>query len=155
MQSTTHEGWFTQMTLHTRQWQRVVFAVEYTDAAGRRWRQHFGGHIERVMTAQAPLVKKADRFQSGYQIKLMSDERARQLGRRFADHLPPLESDEDFLNAAGPALAAAWRRVEHKQSPLIRPDPDNPGGVTIEMPYKPTAPPWWNEHLKKRLRQHG
>jgi hypothetical protein len=155
MQSTTHEGWFTEMTLHTMQWERVAFAVEYTDASGRRWRQQFGGRIERVVTDQAALVKKADRFQSGYQIKLISDERARQLGGRFASHLPPLESDADFLNVIGPALMSSWRPVEHKQTPLIRPDSDHPGNVRIEMPYKPTAPSWWNEHLKNRLREHG
>lgn len=155
LQSTTHEGWFTEMTLHTRQWERVSFAVEYTDASGRRWRQHFGGRIERLLTDQAPLVKPADRFQTGYQISLITDEEARARGGRFARHLPPLESDEEFLQALGPGLVSSWRRVEHKQNPLIRPCEDRPGDVTIEMPFRPAASAWWNDHLKDRLRELG
>lgn len=155
LQSTTHEGWFTEMTLHTREWERVAFAVDYTDASGRRWRQHYGGRIERLLTDQTPLVKKADRFQTGYQISLISDEEARARGGLFARHLPPLESDEEFLQALGLDVVSSWRRVEHKRSPDIRPSRDHPGDVTIEMPFSPTAPTWWNEHLKGRLREFG
>lgn len=155
MQSTSHEGWFTEMTLHTRQWQHVSFVVEYTDGSGLRWRQHFGGGIERVLTDQAPRVKPADRFQSGYQITPITDDKARRLGGRFAAHLPPLESDEDFLEAIGPTVAKTWRRATHDHAPDIRPSSTRAGGVRIEMPYKPAAPPWWDEHLKRRLREHG
>jgi hypothetical protein len=45
------------VTVHTSDWQRVKFAVEYTDAAGQRWKQHLGGHIERVLATNAVPVQ--------------------------------------------------------------------------------------------------
>ncbi len=95
MQSTSHQVWFTDMTLHTRQWQRTSFAVEYTDGSGLRWRQHFGGGIERVLTDQTLRAKTADRFQAGYQIAPMGDDKARRLGVRFSGHLSPSQSDQE------------------------------------------------------------
>ena len=77
---TDQEAWFTFVTVHTSDWQRVMFAVEYTDAAGQRWRQHLGGRIERVLRSEAVPVREADRFQPVPQIRTLTPEERRELG---------------------------------------------------------------------------
>jgi hypothetical protein len=93
--NTEHEIWFTLVTVHTADWRGVKFAVEYTDAGGRRWRQPLGGQIERVFTSKAIPVREADRFQPQQQIRKISDLEARRSGGLFARNLPPLERDEE------------------------------------------------------------
>ncbi|WP_145238435.1 MULTISPECIES: hypothetical protein [Nocardiaceae] len=78
-----HEGWFTQVSVYTDDWQSVMFAVHYTDAAGRAWKQHADGRIERVEISTAVKVRKADRFQPSSQIRLLTQEESCQ----FEDEL--------------------------------------------------------------------
>lgn len=109
--STEHEAWFTLVTVHTADWRGIKFAVEYTDAGGRRWRQHLGGKVEPVFITDAIAVREADRFQPRQQIRRMSDVELRRLGGRFSSHLPPLETDEEFLEVLGPRAVVHWRCI--------------------------------------------
>jgi hypothetical protein len=87
---TEHEAWFTQVTVHTADWRRIKFAVEYTDSGGLRWRQRLGGAIERIDTTEAIAVRGADRFQPPQQIRRLTAVEAWRAGGRFAEGvLPP------------------------------------------------------------------
>ena len=89
--NTADEGWYTEVRVYANPGTPVQFAVHYTDAAGRPWKQHFGGEIERVTTTNAVRgPRKAGSVQPYSQIRLLSEEEAAQFrGGRFGGDVPP------------------------------------------------------------------
>jgi hypothetical protein len=157
MQATEEEGWFTQVNLHTSNWAEVKFAVEYTDARGLRWRQHYGGKIERILTHEAIPVRDADRFQALPKIRTITDDEKRRLGGRFASDLPPLDDDATLEFLGGPAYLANWKRVERVGQPRATDNRGPAGGLQIEFSYpSPGAgQPMWETHLWDELKNCG
>jgi hypothetical protein len=150
-----HEAWFTLVTVHTADWRGVKFAVEYTDAGGRRWRQHLGGSIEPIYTTEAIPVREADRFQPRQQIRRVSSVEAHRAGGRFAEgHIPP-ESDEEFLEVLQVPTVARWKRIELVGDPVVRSGEDTPGEVEVTVKFAPAGPPFWKDHFRKKLDQNG
>jgi hypothetical protein len=148
---TDEEIWFTQVTVHTTQWQHVRFAVEYADAAGRQWRQHFGGRIERMFPSDAVPVRAADRFQPPSQIRRLTKQE---------EHDLPLVvggvAGEEAVRSAAPHLVATWSRVTRIRPPEL--DFLNglePGSVWVEFHYAPAPPREWDEHLRQQLEAAG
>lgn len=162
MQQTPEEGWFTQVNLHTSNWTEVKFAVEYTDAFGLRWRQHYGGKIERILTHEAIPVRDADRFQALPQVRKISDDEKRRMGGVFARDLPPLHDDETLKFLGGPTFLANWKRVERVGQPRATDYHGPEGGLSLEISYTSPGPgtPMWETHLWEKLKfcgfsQHG
>jgi hypothetical protein len=89
--NTADEGWYTEVRVYANPGTPVQFAVHYTDAAGRPWKQHFGGEIERVTTNSAVRgPRKADSVQPYSQIRRLSEEEAAQFrDGRFGGDVPP------------------------------------------------------------------
>jgi hypothetical protein len=85
----------------------------------------------------------------------MSDIEARRHGGRFASHLPPLETDEEFLEVLGPITVAHWRRIERVDEPIARPRSDQPGEMSVEVTFAPAGPPFWQDHFRTKLRESG
>jgi hypothetical protein len=71
-QRSENDVWFTEVRVYAKPGTPVWFAVQYTDAAGRQWKQHFGGQIERVITTQAVPAppRKADSVQPQSQLRV-------------------------------------------------------------------------------------
>jgi hypothetical protein len=157
METAADEQWFTQVNLHTSNWAEVKFAVEYTDARGLRWRQHYGGKIERILTHEAVPVRDADRFQALPQVRKISDDEKRRMGGRFASDLPPLDDDATLQFLGGPAYLANWKRVERVGQPRATDYPGPEGGLQIEFSYlSPGAgEPMWETHLWEKLKNLG
>jgi hypothetical protein len=150
---TDEEAWFTLVTVHTSNWEQVKFAVEYTDAAGQRWKQHLGGAIQRVYGANAVPVRKADRFHPARQIQTLSVEERRELGGQFARGLPEdREADLAELRAIGPALVSTWKGVSRVGVPRAWQVDGQPGRIHLEILYYPTAPNSWEEYFDERIR---
>lgn len=151
-----HEVWFTLVTVHTADWRRVEFAVEYTDAGGRRWRQHMDGRIEPIYTTQAIPVREADRFQPPQQIRRLSAIEAYREGRVFSRDFPPLERDEEFLEVLEVRTVATWKRIELVGDPVVtRGTEGEPGEVDVEVTFAPAGPPFWRDHLEAKLEEAG
>lgn len=149
---TDDEAWFTLVTVHTSDWRKVKFAVDYTDAAGQRWRQHLGGRIERVLTTDAVPVREADRFQPTPQIRILSPEERRELGGKFAEGLPEdKEADLAEMRAIGPALVATWTGVRRVGTPKATPVADAPGRIRVAIVYAPTAPDPWKKYFSAEV----
>lgn len=153
---TDQEIWFTLVTVHTSDWRQVKFAVEYTDAAGRSWRQHYGGSIERILTTEAMPVREADRFDPVPQIRMLSPEESKELSRQFPARLSEAERKAMFREMA-PAIVEAW-------TPVVRvgiPRPDvlldglDDGTMFLEIDYAPVPPPQWKEHFSQGLQTVG
>jgi hypothetical protein len=157
MEASREGGWFTQVNLHTRNWDHVKFAVEYTDACGLRWRQHYGGKIERILTPEAIPVRDADRFQALPQIRKISDDEKRRMGGRFASDLPPLDDNATLEFLGGPAYLANWKRIERVGQPRAKDCPGPQGGLQIEFSYpSPGAgEPMWETHLWEKMKDFG
>jgi hypothetical protein len=98
-------------SLHPK-WGGIKFAVQYTDAAGRQWKQHYGGKIERVLTTDPVPVRKADRFQPVPQVRRITAEEVRvfdgQLGLPFLDQ--EYDADAD-IQANAQSIVAKWEPV--------------------------------------------
>lgn len=149
LSATDAERWFTEVVVHTTNWREAKFCVEYTDAAGRRWRQHYGGPVERVLTNEPILVRDADRFQAPYQARVLTEEEKKQLGIFDGGSLT---DDDDFLEAVGPALVSTWSRVERVGRPRIRPYPHSDQNLrSVQIAYTPPPPPFWNEYFSKGI----
>lgn len=149
LSTTDAESWFTEVVVHTANWREAKFCVEYTDAAGRRWRQHYGGPVERVLTNEAILVRDADRFQAPYQVRVLSEEEKKREG--IFDK-GSLTDDDDFLEAVGPALVSTWVRVERVGRPRIRPWPHSDQDLrSVEIGYTPPPPPFWDKYFSDGL----
>jgi hypothetical protein len=133
----------------------VKFGVEYTDASGRRWRQHYGGKVEPIFTTEAIPVREADRFQPPQQIRRISDLEARRLGGQFARHLPPLENDDEIFEVLGSRVVATWRPIERVGQPAVRPQSDRPGEVSIKIGFAPAGPPFWRDYFTDKLKENG
>lgn len=155
---TEHEVWFTLVTVHTSDARGIRFAVEYTDAGGRRWRQHLGGQIERVLTREAVPVREPDRFQPRQQIKRMSDIEAWRHGGSFTSHLAPLQTDEEFLEVIQTSNVMRWKRIE-RIGDIVTGDADGSGGAengpTAAVTFQPSAPPFWGDHFRSKLAESG
>lgn len=151
-QRTEQEAWFTLVTVHTADWRKVKFAVDYTDASGQRWKQHLGGRIERVLTTDAVPVRAADRFQPTPQIQLLSPEESRKLGGRFARGLPEdKEADLAEIRAIGPFLVATWKGVRRVGTPKASPVKSEPDTIRLVVDYAPTAPNPWGVYFRSRI----
>lgn len=151
-----HEAWFTLVTVHTADWRKVEFAVDYTDAGGRRWRQHVNGQIEPVYTTHAIPVREADRFQPRQQIRRLSRIEAYREGGRFAEGMLPLEMDEEFLEVLEVRTVATWKRIELVGEPIVAPSTEStPGEVEVEVTFAPAGPPFWRDHLEAKLEDAG
>ena len=150
--------WFTLVTVHTPDWKQVKFAVEYTDAVGLRWRQHYGGDIERILTKEAIPVRDADRFQPSHQIRILSDDEKRKMGGPAARNLPPLE-DHELLNfLGGAAFLAKWKRVERVGQPRATEWPSGgpePSELRLEIFYTEAGAPMWHDYLGQKLSGAG
>jgi hypothetical protein len=157
MNQTQDEIWFTQVTVHTRDWTQLRFGVEYTDAVGLRWRQHYGGQIERVLTSEAIPVRDADRFQPSHQVRVIPDDEKRKMGGIFARDLPPLDDDETLEFLGGPTFLANWKRVERIGQPRAKDYPGPEGGLTLEVSYMApgAGTPMWDTHLWDKLKHCG
>ncbi|MBI5337086.1 MAG: hypothetical protein HZB45_05310 [Mycolicibacterium rufum] len=152
--SDDHEAWFTLVTMHTSDWRGIKFAVEYTDSGGRRWRQQLGGKIEPIFTSDAIPVRGADRFQPRQQIRRAPPIEVRRMGGRFAKDLPPLKLDEEYLEVLEVPTVVGWRPIELSQEPVVTPG-DKPGQVEVEVSFFPAAPPFWKDHFRDKLDEHG
>ncbi|MFJ1460928.1 hypothetical protein [Nocardia sp. N2S4-5] len=108
---TDHESWFTLVTVHTSDVSGIKFAVEYTDAGGRRWHQGLGGEIKRVHTTEAVPIRPPDRFQPRQQIGRLSNVEAWRMGGPFTKNLEPLQTDAEFLEVIAVANVARWQRI--------------------------------------------
>ncbi|MGV0583717.1 hypothetical protein ABQE45_08220 [Mycobacteroides chelonae] len=153
---TDQEIWFTLVTVHTSDWRQAKFAVEYTDAAGRRWRQHYGGRIERIITTEAMPVREADRFDPVPQIRTLSAEESRELSRQFPSMLSDADREAMFHEMA-PAIADTWAPVTRVGVP--RPDVLlnglEDGAIWLEIDYAPVPPPQWKSHFSRELQTLG
>ncbi|ORB07506.1 hypothetical protein BST30_06025 [Mycobacterium mantenii] len=153
--NTEHEAWFTLVTVHTANWRDIKFAVEYTDAGGRRWRQHLGGQIEPIFTAEAIPIREADRFQPSQQIRRLTPVEARRLGGQFARDLPPLESDEEYLEVLEPIRVARWSRIQRVGNITERTPSDSTGQPQTAVTFTPAAPPFWEDHFRAKVGEAG
>ncbi|TXI56465.1 hypothetical protein [Mycolicibacterium mageritense] len=155
--NTEHETWFTLVTVHTRDASGIRFFVDYTDAGGRRWRQHLGGRIEPVLTSEAIPVIESDRFQPRRQIRRMTNVEAWRAGGRFTRNLPPLETDEEFLDVIGVVDVVQWTPIERVGDVTTASSdgsaPDN--ATTVSVTLKPTPPPFWADRFRNRLSESG
>lgn len=154
------EVWFTLVTVHTRDASEIEFEVRYTDANGRRWSQQLGGTIERVTTTEAVQVRPPDRFQPPQQISLMSAVEGWRLGARFTKNLPPLQTDEQFLEVLGARDARNWQRIERTSDVTVVPVQHADGSLKsdegeVSVTFSPKAPPLWEEHFLKPLTEAG
>lgn len=152
---TDHEAWFTLVTMHTTDWRGVKFAVEYTDAGGRRWRQRLGGGIEPIYTTEAIPVREADRFQPRQQIRRMSTVEAWRAGGRFAKDVIPPESDEDFLEVLEVSTVIRWKRIGLVGEPVVTSSEDTPSELEVTVKFAPAGPPFWKDHLSNKLDEFG
>ena len=155
---TQHEAWCTLVTVHTRDASGIRFVVEYTDAGGRRWRQHLGGQIERLLTTEAIPVREPDRFQPRQQIRRLTPVEAWRNGGAFTRNLPPLQTDEQFLEVIEVRKVMTWQRIERvgdiAEDTTSRSDID-PEDSRIAVTFKPSAPPFWGDHFRERLAESG
>ncbi|KAA0102596.1 hypothetical protein CIW47_24530 [Mycolicibacterium sp. P1-5] len=108
---TDEEAWFTLVTLHTFNWAGISFAVHYTDAAGRQWKQHFGGKIERVLTTDPVPVRKADRFQPLPQVRRITAEEVRVIDQNGPPYLAQDYDDAADLKASAQDIVSTWEPV--------------------------------------------
>ncbi|QIX48229.1 hypothetical protein [Rhodococcus sp. DMU1] len=154
---TDHEAWFTLVTVHTSDASGIRFAVEYTDAGGRRWRQELGGEITRVHTIQAVPIRPPDRFQPPQQIRRMSDMELRRMGGGFSKDLEPLESDEEFLDVIEVPNVVRWKRIERIEDIVAEADDasDRTGSLQVSVTFSPKAPPFWGDHFHGKLAGSG
>ncbi len=150
-----HEAWFTLVTVHTSDWRGIKFAVEYTDSGGRRWRQHLGGGIEPIYTAEAIPIREADRFQPPQQIRRMTNVEAWRAGAAFSRSRPPLEDPEELLEVLGVAAVASWRRIELVEDPVVGRVDDTSGEVEVQVAFSPAGPPFWENHFREKLAEYG
>jgi hypothetical protein len=158
MSQSEDEFWFTLVTVHTADWKQVKFAVEYTDAVGLRWRQHYGGDIERILTKEAIPVRDADRFQPPHQIRTIPDDEKRKIGGPFARNLPPLEGDALLNFLGGAAFLAKWKRVERVGQPQATEQPSSGSEsheLRLEIFYAEAGAPMWHDYLGQKLSESG
>lgn len=150
-----HEVWFTLVTVHTHDATGIKFAVEYTDAGGRRWCQQLGGQIERVLTTEAVPVRASDRFQPRQQIRRLSKVEAWRHG--FTRNLDPLQTDEEFLEVIEPINVVHWKRVERVGDIALEPGDDGSesGYRAMTVMFRPSAPPFWAGHFRRKLDESG
>ncbi|MBF6548701.1 hypothetical protein [Nocardia brasiliensis] len=154
---TDHEAWFTLVTVHTSDASSIKFAVEYTDAGGRRWHQELGGEITRVHTTEAVPIRPPDRFQPRQQIRRLSNAEAWRLGGSFTRNLEPLQTDAEFLEVIEVANVARWKRIERIEDIVVEPDDDDEqtGSLKVSVTFSPTAPPFWGDHFRGALAESG
>ncbi|MDV6297241.1 MULTISPECIES: hypothetical protein [Rhodococcus] len=154
---TDHEAWFTLVTVHTSDARGIRFAVEYTDAGGRRWRQELGGEITRVHTLKAVPIRPPDRFQPPQQIRRLSDVELRRFGSGFSKGLEPLESDEEFLEVIEASNVECWKRIGRIEDIVVEADDagDRTAGLHVSVTFSPKAPPLWGDHFRGKLAESG
>lgn len=154
---TEHEAWFTLVTVHTIDASRIKFAVEYTDAAGRRWNQELGGSITRVRTTNAVAVRPPDRFQPRQQIRKLTDVELWRSGGPFTTNLEPLQTDAEFLEVIETRKVRNWKRIERIGDVAVRPnDIDNPPeGLIAVVTFRPAPPPFWADYFHEKLADSG
>lgn len=153
--STDHETWFTLVTVHTSDWRRIKFAVDYTDSGGRRWRQPLGGNIQPIYTTEAIPVREADRFQPRQQIRRLSNVEAWRSGGRFAKGVIPPEEDEEFLETLEVPTVVMWKRIELVGEPVVVLSKDTPGEAEVTVKFAPSGPPFWKDHFRNKLDEFG
>lgn len=154
---TDHEAWFTLVTVHTTDASGIRFAVEYTDAGGRRWRQDLSGEIERVYTTRAVPIRRPDRFQPPQQISRLSDVELRRLGGGLSKDLEPLKSDEEFLEVIEVSNVVRWKRIERIGDIVVESGDGDEQIVDLEVSvtFSPKAPPFWGDHFRGKLAESG
>lgn len=140
-----HDGWFTQVVVYTGDPESVQFTVQYTDAAGRSWRQHLGGPIERVKSSNATRVREADRFQPHSQVRVMTATEAREAG---------LGEDIDWsqLDETTGFAAASWRSIRRVGRPLVRPVARRSGRICADIAWAPRGERPWRTLFDQRLK---
>ncbi|WP_131813631.1 hypothetical protein [Mycolicibacterium fortuitum] len=144
---TEHEGWFTQVIVYTADYDSVRFAVEYTDAAGRKWKQHLGGKIERMFPIEAVPVRPADRFQPPSQIRLATAAEMSDL-RGGAD-----QQDWTELNTVTSLMVSTWQPARRIGRPDISVLEGMPARIALDVAWTPAGPePWW-AIFKPKLRE--
>ncbi|MGF0320226.1 hypothetical protein [Nocardia fluminea] len=155
--NTEHETWFTAVTVHTSGASGINFAVEYTDADGRRWRQELGGEITRVHTTQAVPIRPPDRFQPPQQISRLSNVEAWRMGGSFTTNLEPLQTDSEFLEVIGVANVAGWKRIERIEDIVVEPGDGNEQSenAKVTVTFSPKAPPFWGHYFHEKLAESG
>lgn len=161
--ATGHEGWFTQVVVYTSDPDSVRFAVEYTDAAGLRWKQHLGGRIEPVSASGAVPIREADRFQPPSPIRLLTPEEAADPRGLLADVPRGFgeedDEDDDPSSLYSPdelvAFAEDWKPVGRMGTPHATPVARNPEAITVEIPYGPVGPGPWKGYFSAKLHNAG
>lgn len=154
---TDHEAWFTLVTVHTVDASGIKFAVEYTDASGRRWRQELGGGITRVHTTEAVPIRPPDRFQPRQQIRPMSNIELWRMGGSFTKNLEPLQTDEEFLEVIEVSNVARWKRIERIEDIVVGSgdDDEQARNLEVSVTFSPKAPPFWGDHFHDKLAESG
>lgn len=150
-----HEAWFALVTVHTIDASGIKFAVEYTDAGGRRWNQDLGGVIKRVHTTEAVPIRPPDRFPPRQQISRLSNVESWRMGGAFSENLEPLESDEDFLEVIGVFNVADWKRIARIEDIVVGPDDEQTRNLEVSVTFSPAAPPFWSDHFHDKLAESG
>jgi hypothetical protein len=152
-----HEAWFTLVTVHTHDATGITFAVEYTDAGGRRWRQHLGGQIERVLTTAAIPVREPDRFQPLQQIRRLSNVESWRLGRSFAQNVERPQTDDDFLETIEAFKVMHWKPIERVNDIAMEHSGkgEQRAETSVAVTFKPSAPPFWADHFRDKLAESG
>ncbi|NCL73790.1 hypothetical protein AIIKEEIJ_01227 [Rhodococcus sp. YH1] len=152
------EAWFTLVRVHATNAKSIDFAVEYTDASGRRWRQSLGGKIERIPMTKAVPIRRPDRFQPRPPIKKLSGVEAWRSGITqggITDGLPPLESDEDFLEVIGVSNVQRWKRIERIDEIKFERGGELSSDLEVSVTFGPAAPPFWLIHFRNKLAESG
>lgn len=154
--NTADEGWYTEVRVYTNPETPVQFAVHYTDAAGRPWKQHYGGEIERMTTTDAVRgPRKADSVQPYSQVRLVSEEEAAQfMGGQFGGDVPA-EVHEAGLEIVAPEIVATWARVTRIGKLNVSPIDGEPGWIHLSIAFAPLAPSPWNGYFREKITEAG
>ncbi|MBS9371058.1 hypothetical protein GON09_000001 [Rhodococcus sp. B50] len=162
-----HTAPYTRHTIvrvHTTDAESIDFAVEYTDAKGRRWRQSLDGRIKRIYTPRAVSIPSSGRgpFDSATSALPYAAAWgvAPSLGDAVEEKLPsyqrpPLLTDKDFLTVVT-SLATSpingWKRVERIKE--VKTDDFPSGERHISVTYSPIFP-IWPLYFREKMTESG
>lgn len=154
-------SWFTEVRIYAAPDEDVQFSVDYTDAAGNQWKQQIDGRIERVITKQAvpQSPRKADFVQPHSQIRILTDQEAKEMGLAGSLQRQLTGEDDTLLDDGEIELSsgqlAAWLRVGRIGTPrAVAASPDQ---IILEIPYGPKPPAWhpWTRYFRDALKRNG
>jgi len=154
-----NDTWFTEVRVYATPGTPVHFAVHYTDAAGRAWKQHLDGEIERVATSAAVsrAPRAADLVQPHSQLRVLSEDEQRDPASLFSDvpddHGDTLDGADDAeLEAVARVLIQNWKPVARISTPWLVPKEGSETRISAQIAYTPKAPKPWHEAFTSVIR---